>query len=199
MYERSEIHGESTSANEDDETPLSTSALTAALAKKSSPSSHHQSMSLRLNSTAADVSSTSLLNLIPSSAPANTTSLSLFTPSPLSVTTANDYCHHHSSYYAAAAVTPTPLRNNSLDAAATKQSSSNPTSASSSATISKSKRLGQILKLASVRGAKSKSMKHKYSAAQQQHSFVTIQSDAICQVCQKTMLNKKALHCKSKI
>jgi len=89
--------------------------------------------------------------------------------------------------------------------------------------FSKSKKLGQILKLASVRGAKvnkcliqflliilnllfkkfhflikSKSMKHKYLSQLQQHSFVSINSDTSCHICQKSLLNKKALHCKSK-
>lgn len=66
-------------------------------------------------------------------------------------------------------------------------------------TMSKSKKLGQILKLASVRGAKSKSMKHKYSTGQlQSHSFISVTTDANCHVCHKSMNNKKALHCKRK-
>jgi len=40
-------------------------------------------------------------------------------------------------------------------------------------------------------------MKHKYSSYQ--HSFIIITSDMPCHICQKTLLNKKALHCKSKI
>lgn len=67
--------------------------------------------------------------------------------------------------------------------------------------LSKSKKLGNILKLASVRGAKSKSMKHKYSTQIQQHAFIikNINNEAMCDICQKTLLNKKALVCKSKL
>lgn len=66
--------------------------------------------------------------------------------------------------------------------------------------LSKSKKLGNILKLASVRGAKSKSMKHKYSSQIQQHAFVgkAVTSETTCDTCQKSLLNKKALICKSK-
>ncbi|CAF0793101.1 unnamed protein product [Brachionus calyciflorus] len=65
--------------------------------------------------------------------------------------------------------------------------------------LSKSKKLGNILKLASVRGAKSKSIKHKYSTQFQQHAFIvkTVNSDFTCDICQKTLLNKKALVCKN--
>lgn len=75
------------------------------------------------------------------------------------------------------------------------------TNTSQNSSISKSKKLGQILKLASVRGAKSKSMKHKYSQqqnSQQQHAYKSLITDVHCHICQKSLLNKKALHCKSK-
>lgn len=59
--------------------------------------------------------------------------------------------------------------------------------------VSRSKKLGQILKLASVRGAKSKSMKHKYSTQIHQHAFIhkNINNDTTCDICHKTLLNKK--------
>jgi hypothetical protein len=41
-------------------------------------------------------------------------------------------------------------------------------------------------------------MKQKYSNQLQQHSYVYINSDTTCHICQKSLLNKKALHCKSK-
>ena len=75
--------------------------------------------------------------------------------------------------------------------------------------MSKSKKLGQILKLASVRGVKSKSLKHKFTSQlqqqtfqqqqqQQKHSFISFEIDSNCHVCQKSLHEKKALHCKSK-
>lgn len=66
--------------------------------------------------------------------------------------------------------------------------------------ISRSKKLGQILKLASVRGVKSKSLKHKFTnqLQQQKHSFISFEIDTNCHVCQKSLHEKKALHCKSK-
>lgn len=65
--------------------------------------------------------------------------------------------------------------------------------------VSKSRKFGQILKLASVRGAKTKSLKQKYTSQIQQHHFVAMSSniDINCHVCQKTIMNKRSLHCKS--
>jgi len=75
--------------------------------------------------------------------------------------------------------------------------------------MSKSKKLGQILKLASVRGCKTKSLKHKFATQfsntqqqqqqqHEQHSFISFEIDSDCHVCQTSLATKKALHCKSK-
>ncbi len=55
------------------------------------------------------------------------------------------------------------------------------------------------MKLASVRGAKTKSLKQKYISQIQQHSFTSMQSSisSKCCVCQQTIMNKKILHCKN--
>lgn len=72
--------------------------------------------------------------------------------------------------------------------------------------MSKSKKLGQILKLASVRGCKTKSLKHKFATQfsntqqqqNEQHTFISFEIDSDCHVCQTSLASKKALHCKSK-
>lgn len=69
---------------------------------------------------------------------------------------------------------------------------------SSNKVISKTRKFGQIFKLASVRGAKSKSIKHKLSVQIQQHSFTTINSENTCVHCKKSLASKKAVYCKSK-
>lgn len=128
--------------------------------------------------------------------------------------------HHHrhttaSSYLHTSNSSSTPLKNSQQQLLDLINSNSNKTASMSTtnvaaaaaaaaastatSTMSKSKKLGQILKLASVRGAKSKSMKHKYSTGQlQSHSFISVTTDANCHVCHKSMSNKKALHCKRK-
>jgi hypothetical protein len=70
---------------------------------------------------------------------------------------------------------------------------------SSNKVISKTRKIGQIFKLASVRGAKSKSIKHKLSVQFQQHSFTSISSENTCVHCNKSLASKKAVYCKSKI
>ena len=64
--------------------------------------------------------------------------------------------------------------------------------------ISKTRKIGLIFKLASVRGAKSKSMKHKLTTQFQPHTFKSISCDKNCDICQKPLINKKAVECKSK-
>ena len=63
---------------------------------------------------------------------------------------------------------------------------------------SKPRRLGNIFKIASVRGAKSKSMKHKLTTQFQPHVFKIVNSEKNCEICQKALLNKKTVECKSK-
>ena len=64
--------------------------------------------------------------------------------------------------------------------------------------LSKTKKIGLIFKLASVRGAKSKSMKHKLTTQFQPHTFKSVICDKNCDICQKSLINKKAVECKSK-
>jgi hypothetical protein len=64
--------------------------------------------------------------------------------------------------------------------------------------ISKTKKIGLIFKLASVRGAKSKSMKHKLTTQFQPHTFKSVICDKNCDICQKPLIHKKAVECKSK-
>ena len=188
----------------DESSPCEDHRSTSVKCSSSSSDRHshqQQSISFRLNSTG----DTSSINLMP-----NAGSLSLFTPpatsllsttskTPTDMTRQSTSMSYHSS---ASSSSSTPLRcggNGVTLPASTSSSCEQPNRQQSSATMSKSKKLGQILKLASVRGAKSKSMKHKYSNCAASHSFVALTSaDADCHVCQKSMHNKKALQCKSK-